>query len=240
MSSYPDFELLAWDSEFFGFPVARMRDALEPQRLPETLRQLRARGARVAYWMPERTPMAERAAQVSGATLAGARVTFVHELAPATSAAAPARVEPYRGAVQDPELMRLGVIAGRLSRFAVDPRFPSGSAERMYRIWIERSVRGEIADAVLVARADSGALTGLVTLAADGQTGEIGLLAVDEEARGAGVGRALVEAALARFRSVGRRRAQVATQADNAAACRLYEACGFDRAREQTVFHFWL
>lgn len=233
MSSYPDFELLAWDSEFFGFPVARIRDALEPERVSETLRELRARGTRLAYWMPERP------ANVGGATPAGGRVTFARELAPAAPAAPRARVELYRGSAQDPELMRLAVTAGRLSRFAIDPGFPSGSAEKMYRVWIQRSVRGEIADAVLVARADSGALTGLVTLAGDGQTGEIGLLAVDARAQRAGVGRALVEAALARWLSMGRRRAQVVTQAENA-ACRLYEACGFNRAREQTVFHFWL
>ena len=234
MSSYPDFELLAWDSEFFGFSVARIRDALEPERVSDALRELRALGTRLAYWMPPRP------AKVGGATAAGTRVTFVHTLAAAKPRAIRVGVERYSGAPQNPELVRLAIAAGRLSRFAIDPAFPAGSAEKLYRVWIERSVRGEIADAVLVARAESGSLVGLITLGAAGPTGEIGLLAVREDARGAGVGRALVEAALERFRSSGRRRAEVATQGENASACRLYETCGFERAREQTVFHFWL
>ena len=54
-------------------------------------------------------------------------------------------------------------------------------------------------------------------------------LFVRDEARGAGLGRALVEAAFERARARGCRRIELDTNADNAAALRLYEASGFSR-----------
>ena len=52
-------------------------------------------------------------------------------------------------------------------------------------------------------------------------------LYVREAARRAGLGRALVEAALERARERGCKRIELDVNEDNAAACALYEACGF-------------
>ena len=41
--------------------------------------------------------------------------------------------------------MALAIAAGEYSRFAVDRRFPREKSESLYRIWIQRSVSGEIA-----------------------------------------------------------------------------------------------
>ena len=54
-------------------------------------------------------------------------------------------------------------------------------------------------------------------------------LFVREEARGRGLGRALVEAALERARERGCRRIELDVNEDNTAALALYEACGFSR-----------
>lgn len=54
-------------------------------------------------------------------------------------------------------------------------------------------------------------------------------LFVRAEARGRGVGRSLVEAAMARARERGCRRIELDVNEDNAAALALYEACGFSR-----------
>ena len=52
-------------------------------------------------------------------------------------------------------------------------------------------------------------------------------LFVREEARGSGLGRVLVEAALERARARGCRRIELDVNEDNAPARALYEACGF-------------
>jgi dTDP-4-amino-4,6-dideoxy-D-galactose acyltransferase len=233
------YECLAWDSSFFGFPVARIGDALAQDELPTVVTELRRKDVRLAYWMPDPDEGAQRAALGAGARQFAARVTFGQRL-PVAVRAGSATIQPFTGLQADTDLLRLAVEAGALSRFAQDPKFACGSAARMYRIWIERSVGREIADAVMVTRNAHGAVNGLVTLAARDGMGTMGLVAVDASARGAGLGRALVDHALADFSAAGLRAARVVTQADNAAACRLYARCGFAREREQSVFHFWL
>jgi ribosomal protein S18 acetylase RimI-like enzyme len=114
----------------------------------------------------------------------------------------------------------------------------------MYRLWIERSLRGEMADAVLVADLSNGTLSaplaGLISLEETAGTGSIGLIAVAQEARGRGVGTALLAAAHRWMLARGAQQARVVTQADNLPACRLYERAGYRLADVRHVFHFWL
>ncbi|MHB8876384.1 MAG: GNAT family protein [Myxococcaceae bacterium] len=86
---------------------------------------------------------------------------------------------------RDSELTRLALAAGEHSRFNRAPRFPKGGFEKLYRLWIERSITHEIADAVFVARRRAG-LTGLVTVGEKQGRADIGLIAVDASARGFG------------------------------------------------------
>lgn len=58
-------------------------------------------------------------------------------------------------------------------------------------------------------------------------------LFVSEEARGAGLGRAMVDAVLDRARERGCRRVELDTDEDNAAALALYRAAGFRSGREE-------
>ena len=234
-------ELLAWDSAFFGFSVARIGARVaDADALGEVLLALRERGVRLAYWFADPGERSERAADGLRGTRVGGRVLYRRDLAQAGEAHSAVEVVRYAGAQADDALITLAVQAGALSRFALDPAMPPGTAARMYRLWIERSVTGEIADAVYVAGGAPDRRAGMITTAAQDDAGVIGLLAVADGHRGAGIGRALVEAAHRHFRARGLARAQVATQEENTAANRLYEACAYRRARTDAVFHFWL
>lgn len=85
---------------------------------------------------------------------------------------------------------------------------------------------------LLVAEID-GAVVGYVAirqavaLASHAHVLEISGLAVDPAHQGAGVGRRLVEAALADARARGARKVSLRVLASNAGARRLYERCGF-------------
>jgi len=69
--------------------------------------------------------------------------------------------------------------------------------------------------------------------------GRIGLVGAGAEARGRGVARALVLAALSWFRSRGSERVQVTTQGRNIAAQRLYQRCGFLTHSVSLYYHKW-
>jgi L-phenylalanine/L-methionine N-acetyltransferase len=87
--------------------------------------------------------------------------------------------------------------------------------------------------AVIVAERDDGAIVGRLSLARDthpasAHVADIGLM-VAKEARGHGVGRALLEAAFEWAASVGIRKLELHVFPWNEPAIKLYERCGFER-----------
>ena len=105
-----------------------------------------------------------------------------------------------------------------------------------------RDVTGRAAHAVVLAGLVDGQLAGSVTVAtrggpyAEGQpagTAVIRMLVTDPAFRGAGVGTALVQAALARARADRCSEVRLSTQATMTAAHRVYERLGFVRTPER-------
>jgi dTDP-4-amino-4,6-dideoxy-D-galactose acyltransferase len=148
-------------------------------------------------------------------------------------------VEPYH-TDDSPQRMRdLAVQSAEYSRFNVDKKLPRAAFEKLYETWILRSVAKEIAKEVLVIR-EHGVPVGLITLGEKNGRADIGILAVDESARGKGYGAALVDAAENWFVQHGYTRGQVVTQGTNAPACGLYRKCGYAVESEAFFYHFWL
>ena len=238
----PAYEILPWDSEFFGFAVARIDPAIATQEeLDRVAAELRARSVRLAYWLPPLNERTSLLARQCGGALIGGHARYECEIAARPESAVRALpVELLASSEVTPELYALALGAGRLSRFALDPQMPLGTADRMYGIWIRRSLAGEIADAVLAARDASGRAAGLATVAREQRNGVIGLVSVAPEWQGHGIGRALMVAAGAHFARAGIARVRVSTQTGNAAACALYEASGYRCTETTLVAHFWL
>jgi len=138
------------------------------------------------------------------------------------------RVELLRES--SPELVEaMGRLVPQLSRSASDPTESEISA---------------LVDAgsafLLLARSETNEIVGMLTLAL--VRIPTGLRAwedvvVDERARGAGIGSALVSEAIAIARGEGARTVDLTSRPDRAAANRLYERLGFAR-RETNVYRF--
>ncbi|MCC2634223.1 MAG: dTDP-4-amino-4,6-dideoxy-D-galactose acyltransferase [Ramlibacter sp.] len=232
-------ESLEWDSQFLGAPVSRIvAEGASRRELAEAVARLRAAGVRLAYLFAD-SPLAPADADALQARLVDRKVTYRMEADGLPSTHPWPAVTPYVPAMPQAELERLAIESGKYSRFHVDPRFPEDKFVALYVQWLRKSLTGEIADAVLVAT-DAGRPVGLVTMAQSGPAGKIGLVAVDEACRGRGLGRQLVEAARQWFASRQVSHAEVVTQQDNVAACRLYETCGFRVHAVQYVYHLWL
>ncbi len=102
------------------------------------------------------------------------------------------------------------------------------------------NVRGRMADAELLVAERDGALVGSATVFAGwrgAQPGTCGirLLAVLPAERGSGVGRALLEACIARARETGKRRVVLTTTSEMSAVRDLTESAGF--VREPSLDH---
>jgi dTDP-4-amino-4,6-dideoxy-D-galactose acyltransferase len=240
-------ELLPWDSQHFGFDVACIkRSVLREPELRAALLLARRTKYRFIYWAAD--PRIEVSQSIVGefhGLLADRKVTFRKTLCGLETASdslmSCCRIAEHPKCKPSFDLVRLAVLAGAYSRFKLDPRVREDSFQRLYEIWIARSVSGELADAVLVAcpctTFDDPA--GLITVSLTGGRGSIGLVAVDESARGQGIGAHLVHAAHRWLLDRGGRNVEVVTQLDNHKACRLYEKCGYTRAKLQHVYHFW-
>ena len=136
-------------------------------------------------------------------------------------------------------IYKLSLAAGHSSRFKIDPRFNESDHQRLYKIWVERSLNHQIADEVfLYAGAES--IMGFVTIKIKDLSAEIGLIAVAETQRGLGIGTKLISAVNQYALSHHCKQINVATQLENSYACKFYENCDFKSINQTKIYHFWL
>ena len=233
------FTVLPWDSELFGFPVAVIQaEFIHADRWLSVQEALRAEGVRLAYASVDWTDtLACDSLRARGARQVDCKRRYRKPLT--TECLMPDGLEGVRGRPCSADFESLALASGEYSRFRTDPNVPRGVFQNLYKIWIRRSLSGEIADTVL-ALFEGQDLAGMITVAASGETGVIGLVAVAAEHRGRGFGRRLVQGAEAWCAAQGLQTLEVITQGQNVPARALYAASGFSCATEEAVFHLWL
>jgi dTDP-4-amino-4,6-dideoxy-D-galactose acyltransferase len=244
---------LDWETGHFGLCAAQLVDpALDDDALDLALCVAREQGIRLLVWAAEseRDVPKQILDQFSG-RLVDRKATFrkllqgAHDEDSLPRATDPA-VIAYASATASAALVELAIISGAYSRFREDPRIPRERFEAMYRVWIERSVKKELADAVLIVpasdRRDDGHdyPLGMISLSESDGAASIGLVAVAPVAQGRGIGSTLMRAAHRWMRDRNAHESLVVTQLANAPACRLYERSGYHLARVQPYYHFWL
>ncbi len=230
-------QLLDWDSAFFGFRIARLRQSgLTGLALSGVLEWCNRERVRCLYFLAsaESREMIELA-ETNGFRMADVRITLIRELG--GDAGSTTSVRTFTEA-DLPSLRAIAAVSHRDSRFYNDRGFPDERCDDLYQTWIDRSCHG-YADAVLVAESRSEP-AGYVSCHLEAEeTGTIGLLAVADWSRGLGLGRQLVSGALLFFKEAGCKRVRVVTQGRNCAAQRLYQNCGFRSATVELWYHRW-
>lgn len=122
-----------------------------------------------------------------------------------------------------PDLKKLVKPLFRESRFYSDLFFSKKDADNLYQAWIENSVKGDAADVVLYL-----SHTGFVTCKKTGRkSGSIVLVGVKRDARGKGVGTALIKEAMKWFGKENIELVTVRTQLKNVKAMNFYAGLGF-------------
>jgi dTDP-4-amino-4,6-dideoxy-D-galactose acyltransferase len=236
--------ILEWDSAFFGHRIARFQGLrCRSEELAAAIAECRARQIDCVYILVGVADTDSiRALQDGRAYLADVRMTLGAGIDAAIGSAAPpegaARVRPAREP-DIPALARIASVSHRDTRFYADGHFAAEQCDRLYQVWIEKSCHGD-ADAVLVAEDEARQPIGYVTCHGKGQpAGRIGLMAVNEDARGGGVGSALLRGAFAWFAANGVASVTVATQLRNVGALRFYGRAGLLIGSVDLWFHLW-
>jgi dTDP-4-amino-4,6-dideoxy-D-galactose acyltransferase len=234
----PGCRILEWDSEFFGITIAR----IEPTALIENGRAVMdwcQTAVDCGYLLADAADQAAiDAAQAHGFRLIDVRLTLETSLAGRDRVEVPSSATVRTAAARDLErLQAIARVSHRDTRFYIDGRFDRSRCDAMYELWITKSCSGW-ADHVVVAEV-GGQAAGYVTCHRRGDAGEIGLVAVADAHRGAGLGMAMTLAALRWFYDNGATRISVVTQARNAAGLRLYQRAGFAVRDVELSFHRW-
>jgi GNAT superfamily N-acetyltransferase len=224
-------ELLEWDTEFWGRTIGRVRGGrLDETRLADVDQWARANDVECLYFLADADdPASAHVAEHGGFGLMDVRVELER---PAARAELPEGLREATPADRE-RLRAIAASSHGATRFYADPRFPDERCDDLYDTWITRSLDGWAAG-VLVAEPG-----GYVSCHLDGETGSIGLIAVEEGARGGGVGVSLSLGAVAWCAARGAERMTVVTQGRNVPALRTFGRAGFLVSTVGLWFHKW-
>lgn len=231
-------EPLAWDSKFFGYPVARIvLDQKGTDKLDDLFKHLHSQKTRLTYFFvpPVEKELNERIAE-KGAALVDQKTVFMkptEKHGEFTNS-----IGEFQETEVTERLIELTLHAGIFSRFRADKNFVKNEYERLYIEWITKSIKKELSFKTLVALKGSD-IVGITTLNDEKNHANIGLVAVDEKYRGKGIGRDLIHRADTIACNCGFKTIKVVTQLQNKSACKLYEKCGFHIERITNIYHYW-
>ncbi len=234
------YEILSWDSKFFGYTVARILDVIPFIKMNQILTNMRSENVKLAYWFIKSTTIANRVAEQNNGVLVDEKITFIKDLSDKDIVVRNMHINSYKKRRIDKKLLSLVIDSGKYSRFRKDRRFTHNEFKRLYTEWIQKSILRKKAFDVLIYSDVEESMKGFITLEKKEHTGIIGLIAVNNKYRGKGVGKALVRGALSRFQLMKLTKAEVVTQKRNISAVQFYLKLGFGILRVQNVYHFWL
>lgn len=230
---------LTWDSAFFEARIARVNsDRLSADDMAAVDAWCAANAIDCAYYLSRADdPIVLATAQANGFRLMDVRVTYERPLPgrPVIPGAPVRTVRPD----DLPTLRRIARISHTDTRFYADARFSRAKCDELYETWVSRSCEG-FADVVWVADVDD-APVGYLTCSLDREAGRgtMVLMALDEAARGHGLGQAFVSRSMEWFIEQGMTTAAVITAGRNVIAQRLYQKNGYMLTSTQLWFHKW-
>lgn len=233
------YDILAWDSNFFGYKVGRINDLpVTKDDLSHFIKNIKQDNLELAYFSSSKAQIniLNSFATHFDIKLVDTKVTYHKVLKnnPVTDKNIVAYTKDY----PEEKLLNLAVESGVYSRFNVDKNIASSKFEALYQTWMINSVNKKIAKEVLVCYIKD-EIAGFVTLGEKNNRADIGIIAVDKNFRGQGIGKSLMFAAENWFIQKGYASIQVVTQKNNFPACGLYEYCGYEVDKMDYFFHLW-
>ena len=136
------------------------------------------------------------------------------------------------------DLYDLAYESGKYSRFLKDSLFGESNFKKLYKQWIDNSITKQFADDILF-YVDDNKIVGLVTFKKHHNFGQIGLLAVDKNFQGKGIGRKLIYEVERFLFENNIKKLRIPTQLENKEACFFYEKLGYKIIENTPIKHYW-
>jgi dTDP-4-amino-4,6-dideoxy-D-galactose acyltransferase len=232
-------EPLRWDSDFFGFQVARV----SAPRLDDPSAALIdewcvGSGVRCLYLLSDEDDRrTARVADAHGYRVVDVRVTLRHDLQRIGADGG----TPIRDARPEdvPPLREIATRSHRDTRFYHDPGFSRDRCDALYATWVENAIHDPERWVLVAEIGGEAAGYQVIRPSPDGGTARMEILAVDEPHRGEGAGRSLLHEGLRRARAEGAAAVETATQERNATSLKAHLVMGFSSVRREVWRHKW-
>lgn len=229
-------ELLSWDSTFFKIPIGRL--VVENSDSPEAIRNfLRRSDQSLTYVFTAENPPEEINVELRalGAQLLDIKTVYRKSGNLMASGENADDIRSIRHPA--PEILELALKSGWRSRFFMDLRLRPHFAA-LYSQWVLNCLGKPQAGVWACFRHEIPVGMACATVG-PGEVGKLGLIAVDERFRGAGLGKLLLGTVENFYLQQGAATAEIVTQQDNYGACGLYEQCGYQVVQRIPTWHYW-
>lgn len=183
-------EYLEWDSAHFGFPVGKLHWNANTNITPADLLAWKQQKFQLLYLTSPQQLQCSTSPETN-IVQAEERLTFSAKtnnsrpLSPLIKVATPAISE---------QLYPLAQLAATYSRFNIDVNFNKERIAALYRIWIEASFNGSMADTILYTQ-EYAEISGMIALKKEAGKLRISLIAVAAQFQRNGYGSVLINAA---------------------------------------------
>ena len=223
---------LDWDSNFFGYTIGRV-DVESPKAFDFPKFKKNAAAYKLVYLF------ADQKIESSKVQLVDTKLTFSKQLEHANLDETNEVSIFTKGKDDFEKIEKLALQSGKYSRFKIDSNFKNNEYELLYKKWIRNSIYEEKALEVAIFK-DKEEILGFLTLEKKSDSlCDIGLVAVDQNARGKKIGTKLINFATSQGVKKGFKDIQVVTQLENLPAKNLYEKCGFQISKTEYIYHYW-
>lgn len=234
------FEIVEWDSDFFGFKVAKINSFNSNEEFEFIRKELKSNQVELAYIFSEPNSNIDAILKTSNVFLADEKVTFSRLIDKIKNNIDDSFIEEYRAGIVTDKMLDIAIQTSEYSRFRVDANFKNEEFKKLYYQWIKNAVENQ-GDGKLFVYQESNVLKGLIYLKdINDKIGSISLIGVDEGYRGEQIGTKLIEQAAFYFSKLGKKEVQVVTQKANILACNFYAKNGFEIMDTINVYHLWI
>lgn len=216
---------LEWDSHFFNLNVGEITDFSASKNFDEFDLIYLKSNQDCSYEM-----------EGFNHTFSETKVVFSKKIRATSVTVDQIRPTTEQDAIDD--LYELAYQSGKYSRFRLDEKFTHSQFEKLYRTWVDNSVRKQFADEVLVFT-NGNKIAGFVTYKSATTSAVIGLIAVSPDFQGQGIGTKLLQYVENNLAVHNIETLHIPTQLANKQACAFYSKQGFEITEKTYSKHYW-
>lgn len=231
-----NFQIQEWDTNFFGFSVAKtVMDYLSSNPM-DKLKLLHDSEITLIVFNSSKPDFEKVFNKYYKIVKVYTRIPIIKEVKKITTNHP--NISSFEGELPTPELFALAKLAGKEGRFGRDSNISKTQYDKIFEEWIINSVNRTVADEVLVFK-HNGKVVGFGSIKIEGENGFAPLFAVDRKYEGKGVSFALMRAIENKLIEEKCKYLVSGTQEINKKALSSFKRFGFELQTPEYVYHLW-